>query len=684
MTIDLTAGLNPQQKQAVLATKGPVLVTAGAGSGKTRVLTRRIAYLVQQGVAPRNILAITFTRKAANEMQERIAKLVGSHAATEMMIGTFHAVCAQILRSNGQQLANVPVGFTVADQDAQTRAIKWALKQLQITPESLHTKDQPRKIVRNVMTMIGWAKDELKGPIQFNIVARKHHNWSVEMGTTLVQAMPDIYAKYEERLARDHTLDFNDLIMKVVEGFKARPELLNMYQNRWQYLSVDEYQDTNQAQYQLIRQLAAKYQNLCVVGDADQSIYAWRGADIQNILDFKQDYPQATEIKLEQNYRSTKNILQNANHLIEDNTQRLDKNLWTQNDMGDSTVVCEAGTPSDEVDWVVNQIKALHAQGTPYEEIAIMYRANWIARGFDQALTRNGIPHQIISGQGFYDQFVIKNLLAYWSLIVNPADSDALQRVINYPRRGIGSATVTKLVNHADDQAQTALFTATRADQIGDLAKSRVSAVQQFGKIMQGLQDIAQHTTGTMGVNTLWKAMEHDLDFASWTDDGDKTNDEVQANLREAWQGLIEFTNQTPAVSQASVRQILQAFLQNVNLMAQQDRIDDDPHAVQLMTIHAAKGLEFEAVFVVRMNEGTFPNSHVKTQAGMEEERRLAYVAFTRAKKHLYISFVDTAGGYGGYDDKNGLPSIFISELDPTAVKHTASGYRSSGYSFGF
>ncbi|USK28929.1 DNA helicase PcrA [Bacillus sp. CMF21] len=614
LTDQLLNGLNDMQKEAVKATDGPLLIMAGAGSGKTSVLTRRIAYLmVEKGVAPWNILAITFTNKAAREMKERIGKLLGP-GADDIWISTFHSMCVRILRRDIDRIG-ISRNFSILDTTDQLSVIKSILKERNIDPK----KFDPRSILGS----ISGAKNELITPDEFEKTA----------GGIYEQVASDVYKDYQKKLLKNQSLDFDDLIMTTIQLFQRVPEVLEFYQRKFQFIHVDEYQDTNKAQYLLVKMLASRFQNLCVVGDSDQSIYRWRGADIANILSFEKDYPTASVILLEQNYRSTQRILEAANGVIKNNMNRKAKNLWTQNDEGQKINYYRADSESAEGQFVAGKINQLvSSEGRKLSDFAILYRTNAQSRVIEEILLKSNINYTIVGGIKFYDRKEIKDILAYLRLIANPDDDISLARVINTPKRGVGATSVDKIAQYALDN-DLSLFGAIEQIEFAGVSGRVVSAMVDFRELVRNLANMQDY----LSVTELAEEVIEKTGYREML----KTEKTIEAQSR--LENIDEFLSVTQNFEKNSEDKSLVAFLTDLALVADIDKLDEDEEAskeaVVLMTLHSAKGLEFPVVFLMGVEEGVFPHSRsLMEEAEMEEERRLAYVGITRAEKELYIT----------------------------------------------
>ncbi|MED4882693.1 DNA helicase PcrA [Bacillus smithii] len=622
LTEKLLSGLNKEQQEAVKTTEGPLLIMAGAGSGKTRVLTHRIAYLmVEKAVNPYNILAITFTNKAAREMKERVGQLMGG-AAEEVWISTFHSMCVRILRRDIDRIG-FNRNFTILDTTDQQSVIKGILKDKNLDPK----KFDPRAILGTISSL----KNELIDP----------ESYSKQVGSYYERIVSEVYEEYQKRLRKNQSLDFDDLIMTTIHLFQRVPDVLEYYQCKFQYIHVDEYQDTNKAQYLLVKLLASRFQNLCVVGDSDQSIYRWRGADISNILSFEKDYPNAHVILLEQNYRSTKRILQAANEVIKNNYNRKPKKLWTENPEGKKIVYFRAENEQAEAQFVAGKIKELVESGKrQLSDFAILYRTNAQSRVVEEVLMKSNIDYTIVGGIKFYDRKEIKDILAYLRLIANPDDDISLLRVINVPKRGIGSTSMDKIARYAQENDLSLFQALEEADFIG-LSPKITKAVLEFRDLIKGYTQMQEYLSVT-------ELVEEVLDKSGYRDmlKAEKTLD-AQSRL----ENIDEFLSVTKGFEENSEDKSLIAFLTDLALVADIDRLDEEDNnqqSVVLMTLHSAKGLEFPVVFLIGMEEGVFPHSRsLMDEEEMEEERRLAYVGITRAEEELYLTNAQMRTLYG-------------------------------------
>ncbi len=658
----LLNGLNPEQQNAVKATDGPLLLMAGAGSGKTRVLTHRIAYLiVEKRVNPYNILAITFTNKAAREMRERIGKMMGG-AAEEIWISTFHSMCVRILRRDIDRMG-FNRNFTILDTGDQQSVVKGILKDKNLDPK----KYDPRAILGAISS----AKNELIDPEEYAKTA----------GGYFEQTVSDVYTEYQKRLRKNQALDFDDLIMMTIQLFQRVPEVLEYYQRKFQYIHVDEYQDTNRAQYMLVKFLANRFKNLCVVGDSDQSIYRWRGADIANILSFEKDYPNATVILLEQNYRSTKRILLAANKVIENNVTRKAKNLWTENPEGNKLVYYRADSEQGEAQFVAGKIKELMRDGKyKLSDVAILYRTNAQSRVMEEVLLKSNIEYSIVGGTKFYDRKEIKDMLAYLRLISNPDDDISLQRIINVPKRGIGSSSVDKMADFAA-MHDISIFQALDSVELLGLSPKITKGAREF-------RDLIKNYTQMQEFLSVTELVEDILDKSGYREML-KAEKSIEAQSR--LENLDELLSVTKNFEEVSEDRSLVAFLTDLALVADIDSLDEDGEktdSITLMTLHSAKGLEFPVVFLIGLEEGVFPHSRsLMEEAEMEEERRLAYVGITRAEQTLFITNAQMRTLFGRTSMNPAsrfireIPEDLLEGVEKDERKNTSFGSR--GTSFG-
>ncbi len=643
--MDFLAGLNPSQRAAVEQTEGPVMIVAGAGSGKTRVITYRVAHLIQKGVDPFNILVLTFTNKAAKEMRERIMKVVGSEAKNIWM-GTFHSVFARILRVEAE-LIGYPRNFTIYDTDDTKSLLRSILKEMNL--------DDKLYNVNHVYGRISSAKNNLISPQEYNkneaIKAEDISNGRPQMG--------EIYLTYAQRCYRAGAMDFDDLLFKTNVLLNKYPEVLHKYQHQFRYLMVDEYQDTNFSQYLIVKRLAAVNENICVVGDDAQSIYAFRGANIQNILNFQKDYPDVKVFKLEQNYRSTKMIVNAANSIIANNKNQLEKNVFSDNEEGEKIKVTRAFSDNEEGKIVaegISQEKSL--KGLKYKDFSILYRTNAQSRSLEEALRKLGIPYKLYGGTSFYQRKEIKDLIAYFRLTFNPNDEEALKRVINYPRRGIGDTTVERIMVVADQQ-QIRLWDVVANAQMFLDGRS-AGSVGNFGTMIQSFQALAKTNSA---FDTAMHIAQHSGILKELYEDKSVEGLSRYENIQELLNGIKEFSEREDLEEKG-----LDIFMQDIALLTNDDN-DKDPNAdtVSLMTIHSSKGLEFPVVFIVGLEENLFPSQlSLNSRTELEEERRLFYVAVTRAEKKLFLSYATSRYRWGTLN--NCEPSRFLDELNPACL----------------
>ncbi len=610
--IDLKA-LNPPQKQAVLTTEGPLLILAGAGSGKTRVLTYRVAHLIEQGVAPWRILAITFTNKAAREMRERIEGLTGE-SGSEVWVSTFHACCTRILRRDIEKLG-YKREFAIYDEDDRMQVVKSVLKTL-----NLNDKDFPPKAVK---AMISDAKNHILSP----------KDWLEENGADFRnQQMAKAYELYEKTLFGNNALDFDDLLLKTLELLQQAEPVRAYYQDRFDYILVDEYQDTNTAQYELVHVLTGGKRNLCVVGDDDQSIYGWRGADVRNILDFEKDFPDAKVIKLEQNYRSTGNILDAANQVIAHNLDRKDKALWTQAGEGEKIGLYHALDEREEAAFIAKKANSLIKHGAKPADIAVLYRTNGQSRVIEEAFVRAGIPYSVYGGQKFYERKEVKDLIAYMRVLVNADDDVSCRRIINSPKRGIGDASVEALAAFAEESELSLLGAVFEVDQSALSTRPR-KLIAEFGELMVDLSVLICEKKPDEFFREMLKKTRYVEILENEKTDESKARIE---NIKELEGAIAEFVRLNPEGT-------VSEFLENVALVSDIDSMNENGGCISMMTMHSAKGLEFNIVFLPGMEEGLFPGTNAQfDEKKMEEERRLAYVGITRAKKQLILSHART------------------------------------------
>lgn len=637
-------GMNPKQKEAVLHTEGPLLIMAGAGSGKTRVLTHRIAYLIREkDVNPWNILAITFTNKAAREMKDRVIQLLGTDG-NDTWVSTFHSMCVRILRRD-VDLIGYSQNFTIIDGSEQQTLMKSIIKEKNL--------DSKKYDARGLLSAISNAKNSLETPAQF---AQIHTNLYEKTVATC-------YESYQKELRRNQCMDFDDLIMNTIRLFEENPDTLSYYQNKFHYIHVDEYQDTNHAQYKLVNLLAERFKNLCVVGDADQSIYGWRGADMENILNFENDYPDASVILLEQNYRSTKTILKAANNVIGNNKNRKDKQLWTDNDDGNKIHYYLGESERDEARYIAEEITSLQEkEKKSFNDFAILYRTNAQSRIIEEILLKENIPYRMVGGHKFYDRKEIRDILAYLNILANPQDSISFQRIVNTPKRGIGKSSLDKLRSFSDTHGWSMLEGAREVN-LTDISGKARKTLEEFGEMIHSLTQMIDFLSVT-------ELVEETLNLSGYRDEllSQRTL-EAQNRL----ENLDEFLSVTRAFDEEFAKREedeeainkLSLFLNDLSLVSDIDENTDSAPSAQvtLMTLHAAKGLEFPIVFLIGLEEGVFPLSRAMLEEEeLEEERRLAYVGITRAEQTLYLTHAQSRTLYG--KTQYNMPSRFLEEID--------------------
>ena len=642
--MDILATLNPTQREAVEAIEGPVLISAGPGSGKTRVITHRIAYLIKScGVSPHNIMAVTFTNKAAREMRERLEQLLGQ-AAEALTLGTFHAICVRILRREGKAIG-LDSSFVIYDEEDQLSLTKQALEELNLDPKQY----APRAL----HSAISAAKSRLIGP----------NDYAQRVSSYFEEIVHRVYQRYQQLLSQGRAVDFDDLLMKTVQLFQDQPQILKRYQSKYVHILVDEFQDTNIVQYMLMKHLAGKYRNLCVVGDPDQSIYSWRFADLRNILSFEKDYPEAKVVFLEQNYRSTKTILEVATDVISVNMQRKPKKLWTENEDGASIIVIESYNAEEEAQSVVNEIEKLTGQEQiSLKDCAVMYRVNAQSRALEETFLRYGVPYKLVGGTRFYQRREVKDIIAYLRVIHNHQDSVSLVRIINVPVRGIGQRTLSHLQDWAKAH-DISLFEALKqvsqnvitGERKQSLPPRIIQALAGFAAVMAGL--IAQSRELSLS-GLLDKIWEH-TGYRKYILDKEDGEDR--------WENVMELKSVASEYDELDPEEALAAFLEKVSLVSDIDELDEKPDAVTLITLHQAKGLEFPAVFIVGMEEGILPHRRsFDDPEEMEEERRLCYVGITRAKKRLYLLRSYRRSLFGG--STANPPSRFLQDISPHLI----------------
>lgn len=631
---NLLDNLNKQQREAVEHTEGPLLILAGAGSGKTRVLTHRIAYLInEKNVYPSNILAITFTNKAAREMKERVQNLLeGSY---DMWVSTFHSACARILRMEIEKLSGYKKNFIIFDTDDQVKLIKECLKELNYNEKNFPPKE--------MISSISKAKDQLMTPSKF--MDRYGRDFRLKK-------VADIYSLYQKKLMANNALDFDDILFKTVEIFQNNPDVLQRYQQKFKYIMVDEYQDTNYCQYMLVNLLAKSHRNLCVVGDDDQSIYSWRGADIGNILNFEKDFPDAKVIKLEQNYRSTQTILDAANSVISNNFGRKNKRLWTDNGEGRPIVSYKAMDERDEADFIIGEVDRLSFQEQrSLNNFAILYRTNAQSRVLEEMCMARGIPYKIVGGHRFYDRMEVKDVIAYLRVIQDPEGDLSIKRIINVPKRGIGKATLDNLENYARQNGISIYEALLFVDSIEGIGKKAKNSIKEFVRLIAELMDLAEKESASEVINQV-------IIRSGYLEELEKGDDEDQErgkNIKELISAALEYEEKNEDNS-------LTGFLENMALMSDIDGLDEEREGITMMTLHSAKGLEFPVVFICGLEEGLFPTQRAFFEEHqLEEERRLMYVGVTRAKEKLYLTsaFERTLYGNTSYT----MESRFLREI---------------------
>ena len=634
----LLNGMNDRQAEAVQTTEGPLLIMAGAGSGKTRVLTHRIAYLIDEKmVNPWNILAITFTNKAAREMRERAEKL--KTEAQDCLIATFHSMCVRILRREADHIG-YNRNFTIVDPGEQRTLMKRILKNLNLDPKKWNE--------RAILGTISNAKNDLIDEVAYANLA----------GDMYTEIVAKCYTAYQKELRQSEAMDFDDLIMLTLRLFDQNPDVLTYYQQRYQYIHVDEYQDTNHAQYQLVKLLASRFKNICVVGDADQSIYGWRGADMQNILDFEKDYPEAKVVLLEENYRSTKTILQAANEVIRNNRNRRPKNLWTQNEDGEEIVYYRANDEQDEALFVARTIDQLSREGYSHKDFAVLYRTNAQSRTVEEALLKSNIPYTMVGGTKFYSRKEIRDVISYLNLIANPSDNISYERVVNEPKRGVGPGTVEKIRDFASSQ-EISLLDASANILLSPVKGKAAQAVYDFANMLLDLRERLDDYTVTELVEAVLEKTGYAAALAALATLESQARIE---NIEEFLSVTKNFDESPDNPAEESGLDKLSRFLNDLALIADTDDGDTESSEVTLMTLHAAKGLEFPVVFLIGMEENVFPLSRAsEDEDELEEERRLAYVGITRAEKMLYLTNANSRMLYGKTNYNQ--PTRFLREI---------------------
>ncbi len=650
-------GLNEQQKEAVLHINGPLMIIAGAGSGKTKVLTSRIAHLMNSGVDSFNILALTFTNKAAKEMKERVERTLGNTEARNLYIGTFHSVFARLLRAEASKLG-YPQSFTIYDTDDSRSVLKAVINDM-----GLDDKHYKPNIVHN---RISSAKNALIGPVEYN----SNTMIQQEDARSKRPAIGEIYASYVARCFKNGAMDFDDLLFKMHELLRDYPEVLHKYQHKFKYLLIDEYQDTNPVQYQIAKLLAAVHENICVVGDDAQSIYSFRGATIENILQFQKDYDDVKLVKLEQNYRSSASILEVANHVIKNNQGQIPKNLWTENEEGEKIKLVRTMTDNEEGKFVADAIQENKLRNHFYNnDFAILYRTNAQSRSFEESLRRTGIPYKIYGGLSFYQRKEIKDYIAYLRIIANTRDEEGLKRIINYPARGIGKTTVEKCLVLASEQNITFFEVLEKAKGFGFKAGT-LNAIEEFVTMIKYFQNqLTKHNAYDVAV----QVGKHTNMVKELFNDKSTEGLARYENIQELLNSIKEWTESPSNEDGEQGDKGLGAYLQQITLITDADNDKNETDSVKLMTVHAAKGLEFACVFVVGLEETLFPSGmSVNTREELEEERRLFYVAVTRAKKHLWLSYANSRYRFGQLVQND--PSRFIEEMPEDKIDRSSAG----------
>lgn len=660
---DLVRGLNPPQRKAVTTTEGPLLVLAGPGSGKTRVITHRIAYILQERrISPWNVLAVTFTNKAAREMKERLEALIGP-PARDLAVGTFHAICARILRRDGERAGiGLTDNFAIYDDDDQSSLVRQVLKEMNL--------DEKQFKPSTIHAIISRAKNDLLSPAQF---AERVNKYFEEVAAR-------VYKRYEELLRANNAADFDDLILLTYQLWRRNPDILKQYQTRYQYIHVDEFQDTNKAQYELVRLLAGGtpetpgHQNVCAVADDDQSIYSWRGANPKVLIQFEQDFPNTQVVLLEQNYRSTQVILDAAQGVVQQNRLRKDKKLWTEKSGGEKITLHEAYNEEEEASFVVNEIRRLVGRGEArLRDTAVMYRTNAQSRALEEQFIRTGTPYVVVGSKKFYERKEIKDVLAYLRLIANPLDTVSLQRVINVPNRKIGPKTVSEFTSWAQAQHLTQFEALSHIEEHPTLATAGKRALVGFSALLTDLRQAAREEPLPRLVDRLLERSGYAAELKDGTDEGE-----------ERWNNVLELRRVAEDFSEISPDIALALFLENVALVAGADTtsgengtiVNEEKDAATLITLHAAKGLEYPVVFIIGMEEGVLPHMRsLESQSELEEERRLAYVGITRAMRRLYLTRAFRRSFYGG-NSVFQEASRFLEEIPPTLITATRQRVR--------
>jgi DNA helicase II / ATP-dependent DNA helicase PcrA len=638
--MDMLAGLNPAQKEAVQTIEGPVLIVAGPGSGKTRVIAHRVAYLITVcGISPHRIMAVTFTNKAAREMKDRIYRLLGK-TVEGLTLGTFHATCARILRMEAQHIG-LSKNFLIYDESDQNSLLKRSIEQIGLDP-----KQYPPKAIG---TAISAAKARLLAPQEY-----RH-----QVGSYYEEVVTRVYERYQELLAENSALDFDDLLMKAVQLFRNEPEVLAKYQSRYLHVMIDEFQDTNLAQYILSKQLAGKYKNICVVGDPDQSIYSWRQANLRHILDFEKDYPDVKIVFLEQNYRSSQTILKAADHVIAANKQRKQKKLWTENEVGVPISVVQTYNEQEEAHFVVNEVEKLVAHGSHKAgDMAIMYRTNAQSRALEEEFVRYGFPYRLVGGTRFYERREVKDVVAYLRLIHNPHDTVSLTRIINVPGRGIGQRTIAEFTTWANEKGLSYYDALKRISQEEETVPFSSRGTQALSHFVNMLDELIAKT-GELSLADLLDLVLEGTGYKKYTLEG--------ADGEERWDNILELRTVAAGYKDLEPREALTAFLEEVALVSDVDELEEKVDAATLITLHQAKGLEFPVVFIVGMEEGVLPHfKSLPDPEQMEEERRLCYVGITRAKEKVYLVYTLRRSLMGS--SAHNPPSRFLKDIPPHLI----------------
>jgi len=642
--MDILATLNPAQREAVEAIKGPVLILAGPGSGKTRVITHRVAYLVKLcGVGPHHIMAVTFTNKAAREMRERLEQLLGQ-AVEALTLGTFHAICARILRRDGKAIG-LESSFVIYDEDDQVRLMKQTLEEL-----NLDVKQYAPQALRSTISA---AKSHLTS----------FEDYAEWVSSYFEEIVHRVYQRYQQLLGQAQAVDFDDLLMKTVQLFRDHPQILTRYQSRYVHILVDEFQDTNIAQYELMKQLAGKYRNLCVVGDPDQSIYSWRFADLRNILSFEKDYPEAKVVFLEQNYRSTGTILEVASDVISANVLRKPKKLWTENEEGAPVTLIESYNAEEEAQCVVNEIETLIGQEQiSLKDCAVMYRVNAQSRALEETFMRYGVPYKLVGGTRFYQRQEVKDIIAYLRVIHNPQDNVSLTRIINAPGRGIGQKTISMLQSWAKTHDISILGALKQISQNVTAGEGRQSLSPRIVQALAGFDALMAEVTDQSRELSLSGLLDEILERTGY-----RAYIVGKEGGEERWENVLELRSVASEYNELAPEEALTAFLEKVSLVSDIDELDEKADAVTLITLHQAKGLEFPVVFIVGLEEGILPHRRsFDDPEQMEEERRLCYVGITRAKKRLYLLRSYRRNLFGG--STSNPPSRFLQDISPRLI----------------